>query len=214
MFRLLGLHPGPDISVPAAASLAGLPRPAARRAAARAGRGAACSPSTPPAGTPSTTCSAPTPPSRPHAADDERARHGRHATGLLDHYLHTAYRRGAAAQPASGARAAAASRSLACGAGADMPASGAGMVPRRARVLIAVISRAAECGSRTHVWQLPWAIATYLYRQGSGMSWRPPSRSALAAARRLGDVPRRPTPIASWAAPTARSARTRRRWTS
>lgn len=32
MFRLLAIHPGPDISVPAAASLAGLPLPAARRA--------------------------------------------------------------------------------------------------------------------------------------------------------------------------------------
>ena len=31
MFRLLGLHPGPDISVPAAASLAGRARPQARR---------------------------------------------------------------------------------------------------------------------------------------------------------------------------------------
>ncbi|MDX6392988.1 MAG: hypothetical protein QOJ73_4051 [Streptosporangiaceae bacterium] len=31
MFRLLGLHPGPDISIPAAASLAGLPLPETRR---------------------------------------------------------------------------------------------------------------------------------------------------------------------------------------
>src|SRR5689334_8161527 len=34
MFRLLGLHPGPDISAPAAASLAGLSLPWARRALA------------------------------------------------------------------------------------------------------------------------------------------------------------------------------------
>ena len=32
MFRLLGLHPGPDIAAPAAASLAGLPLRQARAA--------------------------------------------------------------------------------------------------------------------------------------------------------------------------------------
>lgn len=31
MFRLLGLHPGPDISIPAAASLAAVDEPQARR---------------------------------------------------------------------------------------------------------------------------------------------------------------------------------------
>jgi hypothetical protein len=39
MFRLLGLHPGPDISVPAAASLAAVEKPEARRLLGELARG-------------------------------------------------------------------------------------------------------------------------------------------------------------------------------
>ncbi len=81
MFRLLGLHPGPDITAPAAASLAGMRLPQARAGAARAGRAPAWSPSTSPAGSPSTTCSAPTPPSRPAATRQPSRAGSRHRAG-------------------------------------------------------------------------------------------------------------------------------------
>jgi len=35
MFKLLGLHPGPDITIPAAASLAGIAPPQVRKALER-----------------------------------------------------------------------------------------------------------------------------------------------------------------------------------
>ena len=56
------------------------------------------------------------------------------------------------------------------------------------RVLIAVISRAAGDGSGTHVWQLPWAIAPFLYGQGFWHELEATQQIALAAARRLGNV--------------------------
>jgi hypothetical protein len=64
MFRLLGLHPGPDITAP---PLPALPlSPLARRAGFYANSPAAtCSPNPRPAATPCTTCSAPTLPSKP-----------------------------------------------------------------------------------------------------------------------------------------------------
>ncbi len=89
MFRLLGLHPGPDISAAAAASLAGVPLAAGARRAARPDQGVSCSWRSRPAGTRSTTCCGRTPPSRPtpgpRASRTPRRR-------MLDHYLHTAHR--------------------------------------------------------------------------------------------------------------------------
>ncbi len=89
MFRLLGLHPGPDITDAAAASLAGLPRPDARRLLLELTRGHLLAEPAPgryalhdllrayAAG-------------QAAAADDEETRQA--AVGrMLDHYLHTAY---------------------------------------------------------------------------------------------------------------------------
>jgi DNA-binding SARP family transcriptional activator len=64
LFRLLGLHAGPDISAPAAASLAGLPVARARPLLDELCRAHLLT-RTRPAGSPSMTCSVRTPPSRP-----------------------------------------------------------------------------------------------------------------------------------------------------
>jgi hypothetical protein len=64
LFRLLGIHPGPDITADAAASLAGIPVSQARPLLADLAAHT-WSPNPPPAGTPSTTCCAPTPASWP-----------------------------------------------------------------------------------------------------------------------------------------------------
>jgi hypothetical protein len=61
LFRLLGLHPGPDLATPAAASLAGLAPTEMRHCWPNSSR-PTCSSNTSPAGTPPTTCSATTPP--------------------------------------------------------------------------------------------------------------------------------------------------------
>ena len=62
MFRLLGLHPGPDVTVRAAASLAGLPPDRPGRPSRNSPR-RPCWPSTSPAAIPSMTCSGSTRPS-------------------------------------------------------------------------------------------------------------------------------------------------------
>jgi hypothetical protein len=63
LFRLLGLHPGPDIGTPAVASLAGLPPPRAQTLLTELVRAHLLIEHTR-AGTPSTICCAPTPPNR------------------------------------------------------------------------------------------------------------------------------------------------------
>ncbi|WP_432992234.1 BTAD domain-containing putative transcriptional regulator [Dactylosporangium sp. CA-233914] len=67
LFRLLGLHPGPDCTAPGAASLAGLPLPEVRGCCAGWWR-ATCSPSACRAATACTTCCARTPSPRPRRA--------------------------------------------------------------------------------------------------------------------------------------------------
>jgi tetratricopeptide (TPR) repeat protein len=56
------------------------------------------------------------------------------------------------------------------------------------QVLLAVISRAAAAGFDAHAWQLPWALADYFSRQGLWRDQIATQRTALAAARRLGDL--------------------------
>jgi DNA-binding SARP family transcriptional activator len=56
-------------------------------------------------------------------------------------------------------------------------------------VLLAAISRAADKGFAWHACQLPWTMATFLDRQGHWDDWVTVQRVAVAAARRLGDPP-------------------------
>jgi hypothetical protein len=63
MFRLLALHPGPDISIPAAASLAGIPAGPARQALRELTRAHMLTEPAAPGRTPFTICYAPTQPS-------------------------------------------------------------------------------------------------------------------------------------------------------
>ncbi|ONI79685.1 hypothetical protein ALI144C_23260 [Actinosynnema sp. ALI-1.44] len=58
----------------------------------------------------------------------------------------------------------------------------------RRAVLLAAIERAAVDGFDTHAWQLPLAVATFLYRQGHWPDYLDTQRTAVAAAVRLGDV--------------------------
>lgn len=190
MFRLLGVHPGPDASVEAAASLAALPAARARTVLeelARAhlvekhGDGGA--------------------PARFALHDLLRAYAGELAASadqrealrqaelrLLDHCLHTA-------------RAAALLRWPATDFGEiDPPAAGAVTVPlgtleaamawyaAESRSLLAACARAAERGLRAHSWQLPWAVAPYLFSQGRTAESAQTLRAALVVAEQGGDL--------------------------
>jgi DNA-binding SARP family transcriptional activator/tetratricopeptide (TPR) repeat protein len=185
MFRLLGLHPGPDISVPAAASLAGRAQPQARRLLRELAR---------------TYLIAEHAPGR-YAFHDllrayaaEQAHHtgsqaGRAAVGrVLDHYLHTAARAALLLIPAKEPVVLAPPKP---GAAPRQPADyqqALAWFEEEHLVLLAAVTLAAESGFDSHAWQLPWAIASFLQIRGHSHEWAAIQRTALAAATRLGDI--------------------------
>jgi tetratricopeptide (TPR) repeat protein len=186
MFRLLGLHAGPDISVRAAASLAGVVELQARRLLDELARAhliiehvrgrytfhdllhayAADTAS---------------------AYDSEAARSG--AVGrILDHYLHTAHRGATLLQSAQEP--------------IPLTPAGPGTTPEQLTdhqqaltwfdaehaVLLAAVSLATQSGFGTHSWQLAWAMTPYLTRRGEYQERVTTQRQALAAAAHVDDV--------------------------
>lgn len=185
LFRALGSHPGPAMSLSAAASLGGVARDTAARYLGELDYlnlvdlprreqvilhdlvhiyAAETAKADPP----------------PEGAD-------RAAIRMLGHYLHSARaadrvlnpRRGniAVAPPADGAVI------------EFFPSAQSALAwCRREHInLLAAIRYARDNGYDTHVWQLAWALATYLLRSGHTEDWISSQRSALSAVRRLGD---------------------------
>jgi tetratricopeptide (TPR) repeat protein/transcriptional regulator with XRE-family HTH domain len=186
MFRLLGLHPGPDVTIRAAASLAGLPREQTAKAL-----------------TELTTASMLTEhvPGRysfhdllrEYAAEqcrltDEEA--DRHAAirRMLDYYLVTAYE---ADQLLSPIRRPLAIASPSAG---TVPEHHFGLEQAMAwlkaehKVLLASIGRAASAGFDTHACQLAYATATFFDRQGHWDDLSATQQIAIAAAERTLDL--------------------------
>jgi tetratricopeptide (TPR) repeat protein len=184
MFRLLGLHPGPAISVTAAASLAGLPQ---ARASSALGELVNAHMLTEHAADQfachdllraySAEQSAALPP------DISRAAVGR----ALDHYLHTAW---AACQLLTPGRDMIALAPAAPGA---MPrpladsAEAMAWMQAELDVLLAMIAHAGEQGYDTHAWQIPWCMGSFLDFTARWQTWAGVQRTALEAARRAGD---------------------------
>ncbi|MGP7999651.1 MAG: BTAD domain-containing putative transcriptional regulator [Streptosporangiaceae bacterium] len=187
LFRLLGLHPGPDVSVAAAASLAGQPLPQVRRELAELTRARLLAEPAPGRFSSHDLL-------RAYAAelarswDTEAERQA--ATGrLLDHYLHTA---AAAAQLLDPTRSPVTLAPADPGAApepiGDIARALAWFHAER-RVLMAAIDRASEAGFDTQAWQLPWALSIFLETRGRWHDWVAIEQTALAAAQRLGDLP-------------------------
>ena len=186
MFRLLGVHPGPDISLSAAASLAGM---------ARADAGAALRELT------RTHMVAEYLPARftfhdllrAYAAD-QAERHdpepGRRAAvhRVLDHYLHTAM---AASHRFSPFRS---PLQLASPQPGVLPAEVADKDQAMAwfdaevPVLLALIAFADASGFDAHAWQIPWTLGPFFNRRGRWQDYTATQQTALAAASRLGDT--------------------------
>jgi DNA-binding SARP family transcriptional activator/tetratricopeptide (TPR) repeat protein/transcriptional regulator with XRE-family HTH domain len=182
MFRLLGVHPGPDISVQAAASLAAADVPQARillRELAGSNLLAEAAPDR--FGLHDLL--------RAYAAeqtqDDERTA----ATGrVFDHCLHTAHGAALLLSPSRD------SLSLAAPAAGTRPEhlgtyqQAMAWFAAERRGLLAVADLAATAGSDSHAWQLPLAMETFLERQGYWRDLEATHCAALAAAVRLGDL--------------------------
>jgi DNA-binding SARP family transcriptional activator len=187
MFRLLGTHPGPDISLPAAASLAGVPCTEASRLLgeltgthllSRDGRGRFAFHDL----------------LRAYAMEvaqaEEDQEEGIEATHrMLDHYLHTAWSAAMLLYPGRDR-----AFSLAAARPGTEPESiidaahALSWCEAEHQVLLAVIAYAAAAGFDAHAWQLPWALADYFSRRGHWRDQANTQRVALAAALRLGDL--------------------------
>jgi DNA-binding SARP family transcriptional activator/tetratricopeptide (TPR) repeat protein len=186
MFRLLGLHPGPDITAPAAASLAGLDPPQARRLLRDLTRSCLLTEHSPGRYSQHDLLRAYAT-EQAHSTDGQSTRH--QATGrILDHYLHTAHSAALLLNPVREPVT------------LDPPHPGA--IPecfsdgRQAlawfeaehRVLISAVTLAAQSGFDTCAWQLPRAMAEFLNRQGHWHEQTAVQDIAVAVTTRLGDL--------------------------
>jgi tetratricopeptide (TPR) repeat protein len=186
LFRLVSLHAGPDISVPAVASLAATERSETRRLLGELTRLHLIAEHVPGRYILHDLL-------RAYAADQARAHDSesecREAIGrVLDHYLHSAghgaFTLSSTVEPVS----------------LDPPRPGT--APERPAgprdvlawfdaehlTLLAAAGLAAESGFDSHAWQLPWAMTTFLRKRGHWQEWAATQRTALAAATRLGDI--------------------------
>ncbi|MFD7655311.1 tetratricopeptide repeat protein [Actinosynnema sp. NPDC059797] len=182
LFRLLGLHPGPDTGLAAAASLVGLPAPTTRRLLRELIRASLLEEHS--RGR-----------YRSHdllreyaagrAAEEEPAEAVRAAVRrLLDHYLHTGFAGELRLYP------------YRAPIPLDPPAPGVVVAPlpdltsawswftaERAN-LLAALDLADREGFAGHVWRLAWSASTYLGHSGRWSDWEATQRKALAAADR------------------------------
>ncbi|MFG2051736.1 ATP-binding protein [Micromonospora sp. NPDC048935] len=185
LFRLFGCHPGPEIGVAAAASLAGLPRGQVPRLLAELAHAHLVTEHAP---------------GRFGAHDLLRAYAAELAERLeppearraairrgLDHYLHTAHAAALLLQPGRDP--------------VDLAAAPPGVLPEEIAnhgqaltwftveypVLLAAVTHATRAGFDGHAWQLAWTLVDFLQRRGRWTDLCVAQRTALAGARRAGD---------------------------
>jgi DNA-binding SARP family transcriptional activator len=186
MFGLLGLHPGPDITVPAAASLAATAQSEARQLLGELARGHLITEHAPGryafhdllrvyAGE--------------HARTHESQAERDAATGrLLDHYLHTAAAAACLLDPAKELVVLAPLRPGAAAGQSASHSEALAWFEAERQVLLAAVALAAASGLDTHAWQLPWTMGMFLQTRGHWQDWAATQRTALAAATRRGDA--------------------------
>jgi tetratricopeptide (TPR) repeat protein len=185
LFRLIGVHPGPDLTAAAATSLAGIPQNEARQALAELDQ--------------AHLLTEPVPGRRAchdllqdYAGEQalvHETQETRHAAihRLLDFYLHTTFAASRLLHPY---------RDLITIDELLPPVMPEVLADRQQAlewfraerpVLLAAIETAAREGFDRHAWQLSWTMATFLTWQGHWQELVRSQQTALAAARRLGD---------------------------
>ncbi|MEV0322481.1 AfsR/SARP family transcriptional regulator [Streptomyces sp. NPDC050658] len=184
MFRLLGLHPGPDVATPAAAAIAHVTKPHARALLTELTRAHLLTEHTPGRHAFHDLL-------RAYAIELARAhdRDRREATHrMLDHYLHTARTADALLTPQPHP--------------IELPPARPGAAPQEHadheesltwftaehRVLVAAVEQALDDGFGPHAWRLASTLTTFLDRQGYWQELAATQATALEAARRQGDV--------------------------
>lgn len=185
LFRLLGLHPGPDISIAATASLAGQAVDRVRPLLAELTR---------------TNLIVEHAPGRYTFHDLLRAYAAEQAHNIepedqrraairraLDHYLHTAYAAAVSLDPHRDPITLAPPQP---GTSPENPADhehALAWFTAEHSVLLATVDQAADDELHTHAVQLAWTLTDFLYRQGHWHDLAVTQCTALAAARRLAD---------------------------
>jgi tetratricopeptide (TPR) repeat protein len=182
LFRLLGLHPGPDITAPAAASLAAVPLTDARPMLAELARDNLITEHLPGRfafhhllrayATAQTRTLDP--------GTDQNAALQR----MLDHYLHTAQAAWYLSNPRQQQAITLAPPlpGVTPEEPADYPAAWAWFTAEYP-VLLAVIQLAADTGHHTHAWQLPHMLVPFFERQGHWHDFAATHRIALTATK-------------------------------
>jgi len=185
MFRLLGLHSGPDISLPAAASLAGIPRAEVGTMLSELTRSHMATEHLPGRFTFHELL-------RAYAADqaerhDPAGERDAATRRMLDHYLHTAMAATMRYSPhRPPLRPEALQPGVLPGEMADKDQAMAWFEAEVA-VLLTLIGFAEAREFDTYAWQLPWALGPFFDRRGWLQSYASIQRTALAAAQRLDD---------------------------
>lgn len=186
LFRLLGTHRGPDVSRPAAASLAGISERTAHSALIELARAHLIDERLPGrfsshdllavyAGELSVRLSA-----------DERQAATRR---LLDHYLHSAHAAALQMYPLVAPIAPDAATPEAVTLSFENYRAAWEWFEAEHQVLVALIRAVPDVHLSTHIWQLAWALQDYFRRGGHWYDWAATQEAALAAA--LGERSRR-----------------------
>jgi transcriptional regulator with XRE-family HTH domain/tetratricopeptide (TPR) repeat protein len=181
MFRLLGLHPGPDISAPAAASLAGVTLASARTALRDLARASLIIENVP---------------GRYTFHDLLRAYAAEQAGGagevnavrrMLDHYLRTAHLAHQVLYPGREVISLPAAADGVVGETFGGKAAALAWLEAEYQVLLKIVDLAAGAGFDDHAWRLPVVLWTYHNVCGHWHDGARLHRAALEAARRRGD---------------------------
>ncbi|MER5464656.1 BTAD domain-containing putative transcriptional regulator [Streptomyces sp. NPDC002668] len=189
LFRLIALHPGPDTSLTAAASLTGLTVPHTHQLLTELAHAHLVDEPVPGRYTPHDLL-------RTYAGElardaDTPDEHQAARVRVLDHYLHSAHRAGRRYSPdrhaivlpelSRGVRA----EEFAPEPGHSGPA--AAWFDTEQAVLVAAVRTAAAHGLDRHAWQLAWAVGHHLDRKGLWQDLETTQHIAMKAAERLGD---------------------------
>ena len=205
LFRLLGLHPGPDVSLAAAASLGALRPDQARDVLAQLTRSHLLAEHQPGRYAFHDLL-------RAYAAeqvaqhDSQRVRDGA-VRRLLDHYLRGAYASALLIEPSL--------ERLALGEAAPGTVLAEPATPVDAMAwfaaedagILGAVRLAAEGGLATRAWQLAWIVSSYFLRRGQWEDNTAAQQAALGAARAAGDVPGEAHAVQGLANGYARSGR-------
>src|SRR5580700_1532172 len=185
MFRLLVSHPGPDVSVPATASLAGVTPPQARRALTELASASLLIEHAPARYILHDLLRAYAAEQDPDAATAQERSQAQ--ARLVDHYLHTAH--------------AGTLRLAPLGHPIVLDPALPGVIPEQLashdgalawfrtelHVLLAAVKLAERAGLDKPAWQLPWTLRSFLDGQGLWQDWAAVNQIALAAAERQQD---------------------------